>query len=92
MESSRITNDGRAGNGSIILRNPILTKLFLQFLGDNYTYNTLIRHKIIGTLKYVNDKINYTTKLTDTNLTLQEFNKIQPNLQLTMEKEQKQQS
>jgi hypothetical protein len=56
FESSGITNKMKGGNGSTILRNPILTKICLQFLEDNYTYNIFIGHKIIGTIKYVNDK------------------------------------
>lgn len=59
----------------------ILAEIFLQFLEDD----TLLRHKIIGTLKYACHKLmNYNKKLTDTNLTLQEFNNIHPNLQFTM--------
>jgi hypothetical protein len=63
----------------------ILAKIFLQLLEDN----TLVRDKIIGTFKYADDKLmNYNETLTDTNLTLQKFNNIQPTLQFTMKKEQ----
>jgi hypothetical protein len=43
----------------------------------------------MGTLKYIDDELlNYNQNLTDTNLILQEFNNIKPNLQFTMYKEQ----
>jgi hypothetical protein len=55
--------------------------IFLQFLEGN----THIRHKTMGTFKYIDDELlNYNQNSTDTNLTLQEFNNIKPNLQFSM--------
>jgi hypothetical protein len=47
---------------------------FLEYFGTAFL-RFLVRHKITGTFKYVNDKLlNYNGKLIDTNLILQEFN------------------
>jgi hypothetical protein len=55
--------------------------ILLQFLEGN----TFVRYKTMGTFKYVDDKLlNYNKQLTDTNLILQEFNNIQPNLLFSM--------
>jgi hypothetical protein len=61
---------------------------YFLFLEHNI-YDIFIKHKIIGYLRYIDDiLLIYYEELNDINLTLKEFNNIQPNLQFTMEKEE----
>jgi hypothetical protein len=67
----------------------VLSEIYLQYLEHNDIYKTLIKHKILGYFRYVNDiLLIYDSTHKDINLMLQEFNNIQPNLQFRIEKEQ----
>jgi vacuolar-type H+-ATPase subunit D/Vma8 len=66
----------------------ILVETFLRFIECSNTYDILVKHKIIGHLRYVDYIILVYNEYTDINLTLQIFDNNYLKLLLTIEKVQ----
>jgi hypothetical protein len=66
----------------------ILSEIFIQHMEHNNIFTILLKHNITGYFRYVDDiLLIYNSDRTEINQVLNDFNKIDPAIQFTIEKE-----
>jgi len=67
----------------------ILSEVYLQYMENTTTYELLIKHKVEGYFRYVDDiRVMYKDDKTNIHRVLEDFNNLAPSMKFTLEKEQ----